>query len=197
VDGESSQRREQWIGLLDADLPAGNYEVLARSAGQQATCYWLARRSEYCVVGSVALSDRLLPPDAVNFEDRIALLSMEIPEKQLTAGGRLALTLTWQALADLEEDYTVFIQVLDEQDRIVGQVDTWPQQGTYPTSSWTPGEIVEDPYLVTVSQDLLPGQYKLNIGWYLLETLQRLPVVDQEGRAIDDKVVVPGLLGPE
>ncbi|MGD8856367.1 MAG: hypothetical protein PVG33_08575, partial [Chloroflexota bacterium] len=111
-------------------------------------------------------------------------------------GGQLALTLTWQALARMSEDYTVFVQVLDQQDRIVGQVDAWPQQGTFPTSGWAPGEIVEDPYLVRLDPDLPPGQYKLYLGWYLLETLRRLPVLDQDGRAVDDKVVVPGLVVP-
>ena len=56
--------------------------------------------------------------------------------------------MSWQALAPLEEDYTVFVQVLDSEDNIVGQVDSWPVQGTFPTGRWQPGEVVEDPYLV-------------------------------------------------
>jgi len=31
------------------------------------------------------------------------------------------------------------------------------------------------------------------IGWYLLETMQRLPVLDAEGSAVDDKVLLSGL----
>jgi hypothetical protein len=31
------------------------------------------------------------------------------------------------------------------------------------------------------------------VGWYLLETMQRLPVLDAEGQAIDDKVLLSGL----
>jgi hypothetical protein len=37
----------------------------------------------------------------------------------------------------------------------------------------------------------------LQVGWYLLATLQRLPVVDEVGTAVDDKLVVPGLVVPE
>ena len=112
-------------------------------------------------------------------------------------GGELAVDLTWQAMATLDEDYTVFVQVVDDQDRIVGQVDAWPQQGTFPTSSWTAGERVEDPYMIRLDEELPPGQYRLYLGWYLLETLRRLTVQDQAGRAIDDKVTVPGLVVPE
>jgi hypothetical protein len=166
-------------------------------AGQQATCSWLARPTASCSLGRLAVSDTRLPREAVRFEDKIALLSVDIPEKRLTPGGQLTLTLTWQALAEMSEDYTVFVQVVDQQDRIVGQVDAWPQQGTYPTTAWSPGEIVKDPYLVRLDSELPPGQYKLYLGWYLLETLRRLPVLDQDGRAVDDKVVVPGLIMPD
>jgi hypothetical protein len=185
-----------WNGLLDADLPPGAYDVVASYAGQPATCRWLASRTEYCVLGQTTVSESLLPPDAVQFEDKIVLLSVDLPGKQLAPGGELALTLTWQGLSSMDEDYTVFVQVVDENDRIVGQVDAWPQQGTFPTSSWTPGEVVDDPYLVRLDQDLPPGQYRLYVGWYLLATARRLQVLDQYGQPVDDKVVVPGLVAP-
>ena len=91
----------------------------------------------------------------------------------------------------MDADYTVFVQVLDAADRLVGQVDAWPVQGTFPTSQWTPGQTVADPYLVQLSADLPPGDYRLHVGLYLLATLQRLAVVDQRGTAIDDKVEIP------
>ena len=69
----------------------------------------------------------------------------------------------------------------------------WPKAGTHPTSAWREGEIVEDSYEVTLDPDAPPGQYRVAIGWYLLETMQRLPVLDAEGNAVDDKVLLPGL----
>jgi hypothetical protein len=32
----------------------------------------------------------------------------------------------------------------------------------------------------------------LAVGWYLLETMERLPVLDANGRAVDDKVLLRG-----
>jgi hypothetical protein len=52
---------------------------------------------------------------------------------------------------------------------------------------------VRDPYVVQLSEALPPGDYKLNIGLYLLGTLQRLPVIDVSGAAVDDKLEVGGL----
>ena len=147
-------------------------------------------------MGEVEISGVPLPEGAVNFDDKIALLDIEVPDNQLQPGGQFPVTLTWQALAPIEQNYTVFVQILDDRDRIVGQVDAWPRQGTHPTGQWATGEIVHDPYMIQLQGNLPPGQYRLQVGWYLLATLHRLPVLDDSGTPIDDKVVVPGLLAP-
>ena len=96
----------------------------------------------------------------------------------------------------MDADYTVFVQVLDEEDRIVGQIDAWPVQGTRPTSQWEPGEIIVDPYVVQLDGNLPAGSYRLIVGMYQLADLRRLLVLDQDGAPIDDKYQVPGLLAP-
>lgn len=142
------------------------------------------------MVAEIAISGAPLPEGATNFNDRIALLGVELAPGNLTPGGQLPVTLTWQGLAELSEDYTVFVQVLDAADRIVGQVDSWPVQGTRPTSTWPPGEVITDPHVVQLSADMLPGSYRVIVGLYLLATGERLPVVDEAGAAVEDKVVV-------
>jgi hypothetical protein len=155
-----------------------------------AVCGWLARPTTGCVAAEVEVSGAALPEGAVNFGDKLALLDVGLPSEGLTSGGQLPVTITWQGLAEMAEDYTVTVQVLDAADRIVGQVDSWPVQGTFPTSQWTPGETVSDPYIVQVSDDISPGDYRVIVGVYLLATLERLPVVDENGNPIDDKVEV-------
>ena len=66
-------------------------------------------------------------------------------------------------------------------------MDAWPVQGTLPTSQWTPGEVISDPYLVQLSGDLPPGDYRLHVGLYLLATGERLAVVDESGAARGDE----------
>ena len=96
----------------------------------------------------------------------------------------------------MDQDYTIFLQVLDAQDQIVGQVDAWPLQGTYATSQWAPGEVIEDPHMIRLDSDLPPGPYRLQVGWYLLSTLRRLPVLDDDGLPVDDKITVSDLSVP-
>jgi hypothetical protein len=138
-----------------------------------------------------------LPERAVNFNDQIALLDIDVEPTTLPPGGLLDVVIHWQSLAPMSEDYTVFVQVLDAQDRIVGQVDAWPRQGTYPTSQWSPGETVRDPYQIWLDGDLPPGNYRLQVGWYLLATLRRLPVLDAAGTPVDDKLIYPAVYTSE
>ena len=178
---------------VNTELPNGRYYLRSSDPRTASICGWLASPSAGCKLGEVIIAGVPLPQDATNFDDKLALLDVELPEQTLQAGGTLPVNLHWQGLAPMREDYTVFLQVLNEQDQIVGQVDAWPLQGTFPTSQWQPGQIVNDPYEIQLQSDLPPGTYRLQVGLYLLATLRRLPVLDTDGRAIDDKLVVPGL----
>ncbi|MFZ0544367.1 MAG: DUF2723 domain-containing protein [Candidatus Promineifilaceae bacterium] len=179
-----------WAYELAADVAPGAYLLAASYPDQPSRCSWLAKKTAECVLGEVVVSGAPLPEGAANFEDKVALLAIDVPDPTLQPGGQLAVNLVWQGLGNMDEDYTVFVQVLDEHDQIVGQADSWPLQGTFPTSAWAVGERVEDPYLVRLSEELPPGQYRLQVGWYLLGTTRRLPVLDESGTAVDDKVVV-------
>ncbi len=182
----------QYAAEVATDLPAGRYRLVARpGAGGAALCGWLSLPRAGCTLGEVEISGAPLPAGAANFDDRVALLAVAVDADGLVPGGQLPVTLTWQGLAPMTENYTVFVQVLDAADRLVGQVDAWPVQGTFPTSQWTPGEVVRDPYLVQLAAELPPGDYRLHVGLYVLATMARLPVLDAGGTAVDDKVEVP------
>ena len=174
----------------------GRYQLIVSLPRTAAVCGWLQSVNDGCVVGEVEISGAPLPAGATNYDDKIALLAVEIDADQLRPGGQLPVNFTWRSLAPMTEDYTVFIQLLDAQDKIVGQIDAWPVQGTYPTSQWTPGQTITDPYLVPLDGDLPAGVYRLQVGWYLLADLRRLPVLAEDGTAADDKLLVPGLVVP-
>lgn len=159
-----------------------------------ARCGWLAPATRTCNLGYIRVQG---PPVAAagvaNFDGQILLLNVELGRQQLHAGETLPITLTWQGQRKMSEDYTLFIHLLDEQGQLHGQIDVWPRDGTYPTSLWVEGETFSDTYAVPLDLDAPPGTYQVEIGWYLLRTMQRLPVLDAGGQAIDDKVLIPGL----
>jgi len=65
--------------------------------------------------------------------------------------------------------------------RLVSQSDRWPVYNFSPTTRWEPGEIVWDRHEIPVPADEPPGTYRLDAGAYLLETMQNLEVLDENG----------------
>ncbi len=96
-------------------------------------------------------------------------------------GGEIRLTLHWQALADVDTSYTVFLHLFDAEGVRRGQLDVLPGGEVYPTDEWVPGETVVDTYSVPVDEDAPPGEYTVQVGLYDVTTMERLPVVGAAG----------------
>jgi hypothetical protein len=131
-------------------------------------------------------------PNPVNFNlgNRIALIGYDMDRRCASPGETIHLTLYWQALARMKENYSVFTHVLGEENRIWAQKDDWPQGGDAPTSTWEPGQTIVDEYELTVNLDTPADVYDVEIGLYLAETGDRLRIVEQGGRLLDDRVLL-------
>ncbi len=113
-------------------------------------------------------------PFVADFGAHIRLLGYDVGT--LRAGQPLDVTLYWQSLAELDDDYLVFVHVLDEAGTVVTQVDEAPQQDGYPTSLWIAGEIVTDRHTLNLPGDLPEGDYRLRVGFYRQENGDYLAV---------------------
>jgi len=102
----------------------------------------------------------------------------------------ITLTLYWGARETVLADYQVFVHLLDAGPGPVAQGDGPPLAGNYPTTMWAPGEIVADPHPVALPASLPPGQYRLLVGMYDLETLARLSRLDGAGDSVEIPTVV-------
>ncbi len=119
----------------------------------------------------------------VVYSDRIQLLGCTLDGKPYQPGDRIPMTLYWQGLTSMEVDYSLYLHLIGREGKVVGQVDTYPGRGTYPTSLWMPGEIIADPYAISIEPAVAaPTLGWIDIGWYILDTYQKLPAVDPRGR---------------
>lgn len=82
----------------------------------------------------------------------------------LTPGTSTTITLAWQALAPIPQDYSVFVHLVDQDGLVAAQLDTIPGGGLAPTSQWQPGELRVDSYQVT----LPPTAYTPNTGHWAI-----------------------------
>ena len=129
-------------------------------------------------------------PVKFDFEGRIALVGYDLDRRTARPGETIHLTLYWRALAEMEEEYTVFTHVLGEEDRLWAQMDSQPQGGAAPTSSWQVGQVIEDHYDLAIKPDTPPDVYDIEVGLYLAATGRRLGVLDEGGRLQDNRVLL-------
>ena len=97
------------------------------------------------------------------FGDTIELTGYQLPAAAVAPGDILQVGLRWRAIQSPAKNYTVFVQVLDAENHLVGQRDAAPQK---PTSAWAAGETVDDRHGVQIEPGTPPGEYRLVVGLY-------------------------------
>ncbi len=122
------------------------------------------------------------------FDNGITLLGAEL--RTGADGSPTGVALTWGTTATLHTDYTVFVQVLDAENRILAQVDRQPQGGQAPTSTWRAGDVVPDEMAWTAHSD---GWTRVIVGLYGADGV-RLGVV--EPVTLADAVQIAAASGP-
>jgi len=178
---------------FNAPDETGPFPLWIKIDDQEAACGWWSSPSPRCEAASIKIEGSPLAADAINFDNQIALESFQIETPTASPGQIVVVTVTWRGLRPMESDYTVFIHLLGPDGIVHGQVDMWPVQGTLPTTQWPINEPITDRFEVRVPGDAPPGEYKVEAGWYLLATLDRLPALDANGVAIDDRYLLGGL----
>lgn len=151
---------------------------------------------DYFRVPGPSGTDRPLPDEALSLElagegDRVRLVGYSLGPGPVAAGGSVGLVLHWQAAERLQADYTVFVHLLDGEDRIWGQGDGRPMEGYYPTGLWDPGEVVVDRHRIAVEPGAAPGVYRLAVGLYHLPTGRRLAASDGDRLILAEVEVGP------
>jgi hypothetical protein len=142
------------------------------------------------VMAPAGASEAIPHPLRLDLGDRIRLLGYALNSQRVAPGGTLLLTLYWRAMAPIQERYTVFTHLLDEEGQIQAQMDSEPQGGGLPTDRWAVGEVITDNYALTVAETT-SGRHELEVGMYLLETLDRLPIRDADtGTLLGDRVLL-------
>jgi len=124
-----------------------------------------------------------------NWSDLIRLTGYELPTTAYSPGDTINLTIYYQALANIEKNYTTYVHLLGQVNPasgspLWGQIDREPCQGYYPTSRWQTGEIIANYAVLQISAEAPPGEYTLSTGFYSWPEIEPLPLVGpQPGEA--------------
>ncbi|MFC2046103.1 ArnT family glycosyltransferase [Chloroflexota bacterium] len=118
--------------------------------------------------------------------DSIELTGTKLAVEALQPGDVVPLTLFWEALQPTDENFKVFVHLLNAGGELVAQRDSEPVSGMRPTSTWTPGESIVDRHGVLLPLDLPAGDYRLIAGLYHPDTGERLPATNDTGAPAGD-----------
>jgi tetratricopeptide (TPR) repeat protein len=110
--------------------------------------------------------------------DMMSLLGYDVETESLLPGETLELTLWWESLAEMDRDYTVFVQVFGPDDRKWAQLDTLLVRRGRGTSQWPVGWTVRKRYQLKLPPDAPSGRYVVKVGMYYWATEGRLPAWD-------------------
>jgi len=145
------------------------------------------------------ISDHVAHPVGAHLGEAITLVGYDISPQQIRPGDALSVTLVWRAKSVPQGDHTAFLHLINKQDVLISQSDHPPLDGAYPTSFWTPEDVVRDPHCLRIDRSAPPGQYLLLAGMYNSKTRVRLPARAEDsesgpGLQIEDNAILVGRL---
>ena len=113
------------------------------------------------------------------FGNLARLLRYQYSPQTLTAAEPLMLDVTWETGQPTDVPYKLFIHLLGapraDGSIVYAQYDGEPCARLWHTTNWRPGELLSDTYSLRMPNQLPPGSYTLEIGWYAEATGTRVP----------------------
>ena len=132
-------------------------------------------------------------PVGANFENKIELVGFDV-DGPLEAGKKATFTWYWKPLADLEDNWKVFVHFDSTTKPFRQNLDHVPVGGMYPTSRWKKGQIIKDVQEVSLQANFPAGKATPYLGFFRGDT--RLDVVNdvpKTGEA-QPRVIAPALM---
>jgi hypothetical protein len=119
------------------------------------------------------LTETDIPDDLTRLDwiidGKMRLVGIRIDQPVVRAAETLPVTVTWQALKPMDVNYSVFVHVFGRDGQKVGQLDTYPGLGAWPTTLLSPGDVIVDSYPVSIwpeAEQAAPAALRVLVGLY-------------------------------
>ncbi len=153
------------------DSPVGPYARALRVPAGQTARFQLDHRRRADLGGKIRLVGYDLPPGTA-------------------AGETLRVTIALKDVAPLGRPHKVFVHLRGPGDSVLAQSDRLPCNFTLNEADWRPGDIVLESYGMSIPAETPPGEYRLVLGLYEVDSGARLPVLESELDHTADGVVL-------
>ncbi|GAB4444116.1 MAG: hypothetical protein Kow00120_13730 [Anaerolineae bacterium] len=129
-------------------------------------------------------------PVNLRYGEGVGLLAASVDEASVAPGAKAHVTLYWEALAAMDADYTLDLQLLGQDVQPVTIISTFPGGGTWPTSQWEPGTVARDTYVLPVGETVATPAVAWVVARFLDGEQGALPVYDAAGERVEGLPIV-------
>ena len=100
-------------------------------------------------------------PTHIEYPEQATLIGYDVQPNSAVPGEDLLVTLIWEVTGGFAENYSIFVQLVDQNgDRIAGR-DTHTGLGRYPTGLWQSGQIIVDTIPIPIPETASTGPTSL------------------------------------
>jgi hypothetical protein len=122
--------------------------------------------------------------------DHVTLYGYDLVGDRIQPGQALVIVLFWVPDGPATDPLVSFVHLLDESGQVIGQYDGFD----VPPWHWESGSLIAQKYEFDVIPDLPDGTYWLEAGLYNSQTLERLPILDNDGTVRGDHIYLEMLV---
>jgi len=145
--------------------------------------------------GRFAQTDITGQPVSLNFGDKLLLQRYDLPDTA-KAGELLPVSLYWESLAPMDVRYRAFVHLIGPDDTRWSQHDDDPACRLL-TTDMRPGQTSSRQFRLPIDPATPPGEYRVILGIYHPDTLERLDIWDNLAQQSPGDSVVLGRVNIE
>ncbi|MBN1583158.1 MAG: glycosyltransferase family 39 protein [Anaerolineae bacterium] len=154
-------------------------------AQHESTPLWWSSAVTFLPGDPAAHAERLVLP--VQFGDRVELLGYVTDGDWSERGTAWQLVTWWRVARTDPAPLKVFVHLIDNKSTLVGGDDRLDVA----TDGWQSGDVFYQVHRLAVGDDVIPGVYQVELGWYDARTIQRLDVYVDDFAVADRVLLVP------
>jgi len=129
-----------------------------------------------------------LEPVNLVYDDALRLHGYTVEASSVQPGDWLAVTLYWQAVKPVDKNYSAFVHLLGQDNKVIGQSNSYPDGGNWPTSMLPPGRVLKDTHYAQISSEAdAPAVIRLALGIFEFDAPGRpaKPAFNQNGERVE------------
>ena len=126
----------------------------------------------------------------INFGGQIKLVGYELNGQEWRPGDDLLVTMYWEALDDLHQDYWLQMRLVHRRGYDLIYKDGCPSAGGYTTDHWKKGDVIPSVHRLRIPDDAADHNYRLTLSMHPFGSEEWLPVLNEQGQVTGDMVIL-------